>query len=123
MMVAESTFSYPREKEVRIAATAVSAAFIFAVLSALRDARSAAPDPYPLASLHLAARCNPPVAIAPILTGQRYDRFAQRISVDPADHGVALCPSPQPQQPAGMSLTHFVLLSRILHRTTPPLRP
>ena len=33
-----------------------------------------------------------------------------------------MCPSPLPQQPAGMSLAHFVLFERMLHRTTPPLR-
>ena len=70
----------------------------------------------------LQQRCNPPVAIAPIFTGQRNHRFGQRIFVDPLDRGVALCPSPLPQQPTGMPLTYFVLLSRMLHRTTSPLR-
>jgi hypothetical protein len=33
-----------------------------------------------------------------------------------------LCPSPLPQQPAGMPFRYFILLPCTLHRTTPPLR-
>jgi nucleotide-binding universal stress UspA family protein len=76
---------------------------------------------------HLPARFtqlhgDPPVAIAPVFTGQCNDRFGQGIFVDPRDRGIALCPSPLPRQPTGMPLAHCVLLARMLHRTTPPLR-
>src|SRR5271154_6017773 len=70
----------------------------------------------------LQQRRNSSVTVAPVLTGQCYDRFRQRIFVDPRDRGIALCPSPLPQQPAGMTLAHFVFFARMLHRTTPPLR-
>ncbi len=65
---------------------------------------------------------DPPVAVAPVFTGQGNDRSGQLILVDPLDRGIALCPSPLPQQPTGMPLAHFVLFARMLHRTTPPLR-
>src|SRR5271168_258676 len=70
----------------------------------------------------LQQRRNSPVSVAPVFTGQCHDRFRQRIFVDPRDRGIALCPSPLPQQPAGMSLAHFVFFARMLHRTTPLLR-
>jgi hypothetical protein len=75
-----------------------------------------------LPTITLQQRRNSPVSVATVLTGQGNDRFRQRIFVDPLDRGIALCPSPLPQQPAGMALTHFVLFARMLHRTTPPLR-
>src|SRR4029077_19463604 len=65
---------------------------------------------------------NSSVAVASVFTGQGNDRFRQRLFVDPLDRGIALCPAPLPQQPAGMSLAHFVLFERMLHRTTPPPR-
>ena len=75
-----------------------------------------------LPAITLQQRRNSPVAVATVLTGQRNDRFGECIFVDPLDRGIALCPSPLPQQPAGMALAHFVLFARMLHRTTPPLR-
>ena len=75
-----------------------------------------------LPAITLQQRRDSPVAVATLFTGQGNDRLRQRIFVDPRDHGIALCPSPLPQQPAGMALTHFVLFARMLHRTTPPLR-
>jgi hypothetical protein len=70
----------------------------------------------------LQQRRNSPVAVAPVFTGQRNDRFGECIFVDPLDRGIALCSSPLPQQPAGMSLAYLVLFARMFHRTTPPLR-
>jgi hypothetical protein len=70
----------------------------------------------------LQQRRNSPVAVATVFTGQCNDRFGQRFFVDPRDRGIALCPSPLPQQPAGMSLAYFVFFARMLYRTTPPLR-
>ena len=75
-----------------------------------------------LPTITLQQRRNSPVAVTTVFTGQCNDCFRQRIFIDPWDRGIALCPSPLPQQPAGMSLAHFVLFERILHRTTPPLR-
>ncbi len=80
------------------------------------------PIPAHLPASTLQQRRNSPVAVATVFTGQRNDRFGQFLFVDPLDRGIALCPSPLPQQPAGMSLTDFVLFARTLHRTTPPLR-
>ena len=87
----------------------------------------AAPDAlYPIfayvPAITLQQRRNSSVSVATIFTGQGNDRFRQRLFVDLLDRGIALCPSPLPQQPAGMSLAHFVLFARMLHRTTPPLR-
>ena len=87
----------------------------------------ATPDAlYPI-SAHLPTstlqqRRDSPVSVATVFTGQGNDRFRQRLFVDLLDRGIALCPAPLPQQPAGMALTYFVLLARLLHRTTPPLR-
>src|SRR5271163_2143 len=75
-----------------------------------------------LPSSTLQQRRDSPVAVAPVGTGQGHDRCGQRIFGDPRDRGIALCPSPLPQQPAGMALAHCILLARLLHRTTPPLR-
>src|SRR5271165_1622798 len=69
----------------------------------------------------LQQRRNSSVSVATVFTGQGNDRFRQRLFVDPRDRGIALCPSPLPQQLAGMALAHFVLFTRMLHRTTPPL--
>src|SRR5271157_5004024 len=75
-----------------------------------------------LPAITLQQRRNSPISVATVFTGQGNDCFSQRLFVDPRDRGIALCPSPLPQQPAGMSLAHFVLFARMLHRTTPPLR-
>ena len=79
-------------------------------------------EAFAVAAITLQQRCNSPVSVATILTGQGNDRFGQRLFVDPLDRGLALCPSPLPQQPAGMPLAHCVLFACVLHRTTPPLR-
>ena len=70
----------------------------------------------------LQQRRDSPVSVTTVFTGQGNDRFGQRLFVDLLDRGVALCPSSLPQQPAGMTLAHFVLFARMLHRTTPPPR-
>src|SRR5271170_5289659 len=75
-----------------------------------------------LPTITLQQRRNSPVSVATVFTGQGNDRFRQCLFVDLRDRGIALCPSPLPQQPAGMALTHYVLFARMLHRTTPPLR-
>jgi hypothetical protein len=75
-----------------------------------------------LPAIALQQRRNSPVSVATVFTSLGNDRFRQRIFVNPRDRGVALCPSPLPQQPAGMPLAYFILFARMLHRTTPPLR-
>ncbi len=67
-------------------------------------------------------RCDPPVAVAPVFAGQRHDLSCQRIFVRSVDPLVALCPSPLPQQPAGMPLRYPVTLACMPDRATPPLR-
>ena len=65
---------------------------------------------------------DPPVALAPVLAGQRHDLARQRIFVRSVHSLVALCPSPLPQQPAGMPLRYLVALACMPDRATPPLR-
>ena len=72
-------------------------------------------------TITLQQRRNSPVSVTTVFTGQGNDHLRQCLFVDPLDRGIALCPSPLPQQPTGMSLAHFVLFLRMLHRTTPPL--
>ena len=70
----------------------------------------------------LQQRRNSSLTVAPVFTGPCYDRCPQRLFVDPRDRGIALCPSPLPQQPAGLTLAHFVFCAPRLQRTTLPLR-
>jgi hypothetical protein len=67
-------------------------------------------------------RGDPPVTITPVLAGQRHDLSCQRIFVGSVEHFVALCPSPLPQQPAGMPLGNPIVLAGMPDRATPPLR-
>jgi hypothetical protein len=43
------------------------------------------------------------------------------ILVAPQNRTMPLCPSPLPQQPAGMPLGESILFPRMIHRSTPPL--
>ena len=64
---------------------------------------------------------DPPIAVAPVFAGQRHDLSCQRIFVRSVEHFVALCPSPLPQQPAGMPLRYLIALACMPDRATPPL--
>src|ERR1700735_647235 len=65
---------------------------------------------------------DPPIAVAPVFAGQRHDLSCQRIFVGSVEHFVASCPSPLPQQPAGMPLRYLIALACMPDRATPPLR-
>jgi hypothetical protein len=56
------------------------------------------------------------------LTDQSLNLSRQRIFIASENHFVALCPSPLPQQPAGMPLRDSVALACMPVRATPPLR-
>jgi hypothetical protein len=73
------------------------------------------PDPLRSNRSHFPARFvqlqgDSPIAVASILAGQRNDRLRQPILVRTPDPFVALCPSPVPQQPAGMPLLEDLLI-------------
>src|SRR5512143_3901334 len=86
----------------------------------------ASPDPFHSVLAHWPSRLSqqrgdPAVAISAVLTSQRDDRARQGILVPTQNRNVPLCPSPLPQQPAGVTLRESVFRARTLYRTTPPL--
>jgi len=63
---------------------------------------------------------DPPISVPPVCARQPDDRSRQRVFVRAIDPFVALCSSPLPQQPAGMSLGYLIRLARMPDRATPP---
>jgi hypothetical protein len=55
-------------------------------------------------------RCDPAVAIAAILGGQRYDRSGQRVFVCTDVCCVTLCPTWLADQPAGVTFRELILV-------------
>ena len=55
-------------------------------------------------------RCDPAIAIAAILGGQRYDRPCQGVFVCTDDRCVTLCPTRLADEPAGVTFRESVLL-------------
>ncbi len=111
------------ERTTRRSATTVLGAFCFC--GTFSPSRRQIRCTRSLPTCHPASRNSgdPPVAVAPVLTAQVDDRSRQCILVGSVDHlELALCPSPLPQQPAGMPLGHSVVLARMPDRTTSPLR-
>jgi transposase len=53
---------------------------------------------------------------------ERRGRLRRRVLIRPSDPFVALRSSPLPQQPAGMSLRHLIVLQGMPDRATSPLR-
>jgi hypothetical protein len=67
------------------------------------------------------ARRNPTIPVASVPAGQRDGCSCQGIFIRAIDSFVALCPSPLPQQPAGMQPRNSVGLAGMPDRVTSPL--
>src|ERR1039458_8105126 len=67
-------------------------------------------------------RCDSPVTVTAILTGQGNDRSRQRIFIHSLDRQGALRSTPLIHQPASMPLGEFMLLPCMLHRTATSFR-
>ena len=63
--------------------------------------------------------CDPTIAVATILTGQRYDGLGKRIFVVALCRPIALRAAWLFHHPARLPLAHPMRLPRMAHRTTP----
>ena len=102
------------EGTIHLPTTASLAAFVSAALSNPRAPRYPlhAILPYMPAAIRQQSG-DPPIAVAPVCAGQRHDLSRRRIFIASINHLVALCPSPLPQQPAGMPLGNPIVLARM----------